>query len=446
LSRITGVMKTGRKAMNDMRAVKMRDTSATDVAIDQAPSRQRRKITLVGVVVMGLALAFAVLPRLSSWINSDLTVAAERIRTAAVVRGDFIRDLGVEGRVIAAVSPTLYASASGTVTLKVQPGDNVAVDQVLAILDSPEVEAEYQQEQSSLQRLWAELQRQKIQSRKTQAENRQKLDLAEVTLKAARREMHRADLSFANHSISESDFERYKDELARAQVEFSHAGQDAELAVESLEFEVRTRELEMERQQLLLDNLARRVDELTVRAPVAGIVGAIAVLDKAAVTPEQALMTVVDLTAFEVEIGIPQSYADDLGLGMNAEIRYAGQSFDGVLSALSPQVVENQVVGRVKFSGQPPQGIRQNQRVQARIIIEELRDVLKIRRGPFTDSGGGRLAWVIDDQGQAHRQSIRLGARSISEVEIVEGLSEGQMIIISGTAEFDNADTIRIVE
>ena len=70
--------------------------------------------------------------------------------------------------------------------------------------------------------------------------------------------------------FAESDFEKYKDDLARAEVEFSHAGQDAELAGESLEFEVRTRELEMERQQLVLDNLARRVDELTVYWPRGG--------------------------------------------------------------------------------------------------------------------------------------------------------------------------------
>lgn len=426
--------------------LKMRDTSATDVVLDPAPARKRRLIIGASLALAALAGLAFIIPGMASWMSAGATVPADRIRTALVERGDFVRDVGVEGRVIAAVSPTLYAPANGTLSLNVQPGDEVIADQELAQLDSPEVDAEYRQQQSELQRLQIALDRERIQARKSMAENQQQIDLAEVNLKAAEREMKRAEQSFANHSISESDYERYKDDLARARVEFAHAGQDAELERDSLEFEVRARELELERQELLVDNLKRRVDALTIRSPVAGIVGSIVVADRAAVAPNQALMTVVDLSAFEVEVGIPETYADDLGLGMSAEIRYGGQSYPGSLTALSPQVVDNEVVGRVRFSGSPPEGIRQNQRVQARIVIDELRDVLKIRRGPFTEAGGGRVAYVLDGEGMAHRRSIELGARSIGEVEVVAGLLEGQRIIISGTSEFASATSIRIVE
>ena len=54
-------------------------------------------------------------------------------------RGNFTRDVGVTGRVVAAVAPTLYASALGTVSLDVQAGDRVEIGQALATIESPEV-------------------------------------------------------------------------------------------------------------------------------------------------------------------------------------------------------------------------------------------------------------------------------------------------------------------
>jgi HlyD family secretion protein len=422
----------------------IKDTAATDVSINPQPARRRRRLTLLAVAAAIVLAGGMLVPGMATWMSSEVTVSGERLRIARVVRGDFIRDLGVEGRVIAAVSPTLYSSAAGTVTLQVQPGDVVVSGEILASLESPEVDAEYEQELAGLSRLQAELERQKIQVKRAVAENQQTLDLAKVTLVAAEREMKRAELSFEIHSISEADYEKSSDDLARSQVEYRHAQQNASLEKEALEFEVRTRELEYDRQQLLVNNHKRRVNELVVRAPVDGVVGSINVDNKAAVIANQPLITVVDLTAFEVEIKIPQSYADDLGLGMNAEVSYGGQKFAGSLSALSPQVVNNEVVGRVRFKGEAPAGLRQNQRVQARIVIDELTDVLKLRRGSFTDAAGGRIAYVLENEDLARRQTIRLGARSISEVQIIEGLSEGQQVIISGVADFGSAQTVRI--
>ena len=73
-----------------------------------------------------------------------------------------------------------------------------------------------------------------IQARKAQVKSRQTIDLAQVKLTAAEREMRRADVSIATNAISEVDYERARDELARARVEHEHAVQDAELEIESL--------------------------------------------------------------------------------------------------------------------------------------------------------------------------------------------------------------------
>ena len=89
---------------------------------------------------------------------------------------------------------------------------------------------------------------------------------------------------------------------------------------------------------------------------------------------------------------------------------------------MSPEVQQGQVTGRLRFSGEVPQGLRQNQRLSTRIVLESRDDVLKVQRGPFLDSGGGRVAYVVQDD-IAVRRPIHTGATSVSEVEILEGLA-----------------------
>lgn len=422
----------------------IRDTSAQDVQREKPGSKRHLK-WVIPAILLAVFTAY-VASSFNTWLSAEASVSADRIRTAVVLRGDLVRDLNVQGRVVAAVSPTLYSPATGTVTLQVMPGDEVENGQVLATIDSPEIRAEFLQEQSGYDRLVAELEREKIQARKAQVKSQQTIELARVALTAAEREMRRAEESMETHAISEVDFERARDELSRARVENAHAIQDAQLEIESLEFETTTRQLAVDRQQLIVNELRRRVDDLAIRSPVKGIVGNVSVNQKALVNENAPLVTVVDLTAFEVEVRIPEAYADDLGIGLAGDVQYNGNEYRGELVSLSPEVVNSEVVGRIRFAGESPPGLRQNQRVTVRVKMDELADVLKIQRGAFADSGGGRTAFVLADNGLAYRRGIRLGARSAGEVEVLGGLAEGDRVIISSIAEFEDAETIQVVD
>lgn len=427
-----------------MKTEGIRDTSAQDVHIEKSPRRWRWLAGGAGAIALIAAGTFFA-SALSTWFNAEASVSADRIRVAMVQRGDLVRDLSVQGRVVAAVSPTLYAPATGTVTLDVFPGDAVETGQVLAVIDSPEVRAAFLQEQATLDRVRAELEREKIQARKAQVKSRQTIDLAQVKLTAAEREMRRADESMATNAISEVDYERARDELSRARVEHAHAVQDAQLETESLEFETTTRQLAVDRQQLVVNELQRRVGDLSIRSTVTGIVGNVAVDQKSLVYENAPLITVVDLAAFEVEVRIPESYADDLGIGLTGEVKYNNEQFRGELVSLSPEVVNSEVVGRIRFTDETPPGLRQNQRVTVRIMMDELLDVLKLQRGAFAESGGGRTAFVLSDNGLAHRRPVRLGARSAGEIEVLSGLAEGDRVIISSISDFDDFETIQVV-
>jgi HlyD family secretion protein len=171
------------------------------------------------------------------------------------------------------------------------------------------------------------------------------------------------------------------------------------------------------------------------------MVGNLLVAERAQVAANAPLLTVVDLTELEVEVPVPEAYANDITPGLSAEIAISGARLAGEVRTISPEVVDGNVNVRVRFKDGTPADLRQNQRAQARILIEERPDTLLVERGPFVDVGGGRFAWRVEGD-RLVRVPIELGAMAAAQVEIVSGLETGQRIVISDTAEF--ADQVEV--
>ncbi len=418
------------------------NTSGQDVAL--APPSWRRFWIVAGAAAPAAAVAAVwFVPAIVRWTSAEAAVPRERIRVAEVRVGDLTRDVSVQGRVVAAVCPTLFAPADGTITLLVESGASVEEGAALARVESPELENRLRQEQATLESQQVELERQRISTRQAQLTSQKNVDVAQVALTAADRERRRADISFEQQIIPEIDLEKSIDDLASAELSYQHAVQDMELDRERLSFELRTRELAVDRQQFLVDDLTRQVDELTMRSPVTGIVGNLQVEQKAAIARNAAVMAVVDLSNFEVEADVPEADADDLGLGMAAEVLVGTASIAAELVAISPEIVDNQVTTRLRFSSGTPPGLRQNQRLTTRILFENVAGALIVERGQFLESGAGRIAYVIDGN-IARRREIVVGARSLADVEIASGVAAGDVVITSSYETFGDAETVLI--
>ncbi len=425
--------------------LKIADTSGQDVELAPKSSRYRTLMVGIGFVVL-LVMGWAIAPAVNRWATASVTVSMDRLRIATVTRADLVRDVSVEGRVIAAVSPTLYAPAQGTITLLVEAGASVKQGQPLARVDSPELTSQLRQAQGALERSAVQLQRQRIESRQQALEKRKEADLADVALVAAKREKRRADEANKVAVISVIDFEKAQDDLRNAELAYAHAVADADLFDERLAFELKASEIDLRGQELLVANLQRQVDALSIESPVNGIVGDLLVDQKAAVSRDTPVMAVVDLSRFEIDAQVPESYADDLGLGMQAEVLVGTERYAGQLVAVSPEIINNQVASRIRFVDNMPRNIRQNQRLTTRILIEEKPNVLTLQRGQFLESGAGRVAYVLDGNRQAIRKSIVVGARSLGAVEIQDGLVEGDRVVISSTDQFAGAEAVLITD
>jgi HlyD family secretion protein len=420
----------------------IKDTSSQDRVITPRVDGKRRAMQ-IGAAVVAVVLIAWIAPSAWRLFAAGRSVSAARLQIATVERGPFVRDIAAEGSVVAAVSPTLYASAPGALVLKVHAGDAVTKGEVIAVIDSPELTNKLAQEQSNADALNVDYKRAQIDSRKQRLELQKTLDNAVIDAKSAQTDLERNQKAFAQGAVPQMQVAHAQDALDKAHVALSHAQQDIGLDNDSLRFNVESKKLAWERQTLFVKDLQRQVDELNVRSPVNGQVGQLFVAPSATVAKDAKLLSVVDLSALEVEVKVPESFARDLAIGMSAQISGNGSQWQGTVGAISPEVVNGEVAARVRFTGAQPAHLRQNQRLSVRIVLDQRDDALTVTRGSFVDESGGRYAYVVRD-GIAVKTPVRLGVSSIDKVEILDGLKVGDRVVISGTSNLNGADRAAI--
>jgi HlyD family secretion protein len=420
--------------------VMLRDTTGQDRVIERASFWKRHR-TLLAVVVaaaIGLGVLLTFLLRYSGAGVSD---DRSRLSIATVERGSFVRDIVADGQVVAAVSPTLYANALGTVTLKVHAGDTVSKGQILAVIDSPDLTAKLSQEEATSVGLRIDWQRATLDAEQKLLQLRDAFNQAQVDQKTSQRELDRSRKAYELGSYTELQALKAQDSLEKAQFAFEQAKMNYESQPKQNRFDIDSKKALFDRQQYLVADLRRQVDGLNVRSPVDGQVGQVQVADRASVAKDAPLLTVVDLSALEVEIKVTESLARDLRPGMSADLEGGGHHWQGSVSGVSPEVVGGQVTARLRFGNEKPAGLRQSQRLSVRILIDRRDNVLMVDRGAFVDQEGGGYAYVVHDN-VAERHPVRLGAASIAKVEILDGLAVGDQIVISGTDAFNSAERV----
>ena len=410
-----------------------------DTQLAPKPRRWPRYLAIGAVVLVALGLLL--LPLLRRWWSADATAELARLRLGAVTRGELVHDVAAQGRVVAASRPTLFSQASGIVALRVKEGQTVAAGDILAVVSSPEIDSRLQQERAGLDSLRSELGRLELELKQANLANQQQVALAEVRSTAAAREVERALKLSQLGLINQVDLERAKDEQEVRRLELEQVRQSLANGASMFEFQLRDARARLARQELVARDVEREQSELTLRAPFAGQVATLSVADADAVVRGQAILGVVDLSDFELEVAIPESYADEIAPGVPALVRVGAGEVPGTVTSVAPEVRNAQVLGRIAFDGGLPPGLRQNQRLSARLVLDRRSNVLKLARGPFVESGGGRVAYVVED-GLARRRAVVLGAVSVTEVEIVDGLSEGEQVVLSDLTAFENAQTV----
>lgn len=416
------------------------DTSRQDRRIEPPKgwaSRQR------WLVVGGVALVAIVGWQLATRLAFDRSISQSRLTLGKAEQGSVSQDIAAEGKVVAANSPTLYAQSAGLVQLKVQAGDTVAQGQVLAEVQSPDLLSRLKQEQAQRDALRTEVGRAQLDARQQAAQLQAQLDNARIEASTAQNVLSRQRQALAAGAAARIAVEQAQEAHDKAQVSLRQAETGLKLKQEAGQFEVHSKELALQRQESVVAELQRQAGELLVRAPMAGQIGQLLVEDHAQVAANAKLMTLIDLRALEAQIQVPESLAKELATGTGAELQVDGKTVKGTVRIISPEVVGGEVATRIAFQGTQPEGLRQNQRVSARIQLSQKAGVLRLPRGSYLDQGSQPQVYVLKDQ-VAERRQIRIGLKGLSHVEVLGGLQAGDVVVLQGAEAFHDQPAGRV--
>lgn len=409
-----------------------------------ARNRRLRRILYAFVSIVAVALITLGVSRLKPAAPS---VERSTVWTDTVKRGEMLRQVRGNGALVPEDIRVIAASTAGRVErILVQPGMAVNAGTVLIELSNPELaqealDAEYEvkaaeadsnnlrvrlesermSQQAAAATVHADYQQAKIQADTDEALAKDGL-IPELNLKLSK---VRAD-ELAN---------RYKIEQQRLEV-----------SVKSVQAQLAAQQARVAQMRALSELRRTQLATLGVRAGTGGVLQQMQVEVGQQITPGTNLARVVEPQRLKAELKIAETQAKDIQLGQPALIdTRSGGVIPGRVMRIDPAAQQGTVTVDVALEGKLPQGARPDLSVDGTIELERLSDVLYVGRPAFgqTDSTVG--IFKLEDEGAtAARVNVRLGRSSVNTIEILEGLREGDQVILSDTSAWDAFNRIRL--
>jgi len=208
--------------------------------------------------------------------------------------------------------------------------------------------------------------------------------------------------------------------------------------------QVAAQQAHLDQQRVLYELKKNQLDALNVRAGLNGVLSAVSVEVGQQVAPSTTLMRVADPSHLKATIQIPETQAKDVAIGQKASIDTHNGLVDGHVARTDAAVVNGTVAVDVAFDGPQPEGARPDLSVDGTIEIEDLKNVIYVGRPVNGQAGGNVGIFKLADNNEAVRVNVKLGRSSVNTIEVAQGLSVGDKVILSDMSTWDNYDRIRL--
>jgi HlyD family secretion protein len=184
---------------------------------------------------------------------------------------------------------------------------------------------------------------------------------------------------------------------------------------------------------------------LQVKAGRTGVLQSTAVQPGQQVTPGTVLARVADPTRLKAELRVPETQARDVAIGLPANVDTRNGVVAGRVVRVDPAVVNGTVLVDVALEGELPRGARPDLSVDGTIVIEQLDDVLTVGRPAFGQPDSRVTLFKLSPDGDtATRVAVQLGRGSVHRIEVIEGLQEGDRVILSDMSTWDAVDRVQL--
>lgn len=404
--------------------------------------RRRRILLFTGLAVL-LALVggavFLVEPAAPS-------VKRESVWIGDVQRGPLEVKVAGFGNFVPEDQRWITAQTSGKVErIILLPGAQVTADSVILELSNPELRQNLRNAELELASAEARLANERAREEDALLEMEYQLAQLQANYENAALDVRVNEELFAEGLVAERD-------LLRSRVAEEQWGRQRDI----LERRLESRRNQMEQnlgpalanlsqQEERVSLLTRQVDELKVRAGLTGVLQRLPVEEGEQVNSGTQLAQVADPTRLKAVIRIAETQAKDLAIGQPATIDNRAATVPAEVARIDPAVEGGQVNVDLRIVGALPRGARADQTIEGEIQLENLPDVIYVRRPSiareFSTVG---LFVLLADRSLAVRRQVTFGRGSASEIEVREGLQPGEQVILSDTSQYDDNDRLRL--
>jgi HlyD family secretion protein len=376
------------------------------------------------------------------------------LKIARVVQGEFQEYVNVQSLVIPGGTMYVDAGEAGIVEeVYVKQGSIVIQGMELVQLSNHELELELLAQKTRLTQQQYELE--DVGLAIEQQKNRIKSELLNLDfqLRQNEDELLRKKELFAQQIISASEFERAQQEYAFWQTRKTMLLESNATDLNVLAQKRKKIEAGMQLLQTELEGLQYRMGNLRIAAPA---MGQLTILNAfpGETKYRGARIAQIDLiTTYKIQATVDEYYLSQIAVGRKGTFTGIDQetglerTYDVRVSRVSPDVQNKGFEIECDFEGTKPKGIRSGQSFVLRLELGETKDALMLPRGPFVQTTGGSWAYVLDNGGStAARRAIRIGKNNPDYLEILEGLTVGEDVIISRYDDYNNVEQIVLNE
>ena len=375
-------------------------------------------------------------------------VERSTVWTDTVKRGPMLRQVRGIGSLIPSQEFTrqIPAETEATVVriLKL-PGSQVKADTVLLEMSNPQVEQAAIDARLQLKAAEAEYQSLRV----TLQSNlmNQKAGAATVNSDYTQAKLQ-SDTDKALYDLGVISGMAYKNSKSRADeltTRNNIEGERLEINQKAIESQLAQQQAKVDQMRVLAELKQKQLDALKVRAGIEGVLVDLPLQVGQHVTPGTMLAKVVQPDHLIAELKVAETQARDVQIGEPALVDTHNGTVSGQVMRVDPAVQNGTVTVDVKLTGELPKGARPDLSVEGTIDLERLDNVLFVGRPAFGQEDSTISLFKLDqDLKGGVRVPVKVGRASVNSIQVIEGLHEGDTVILSDMSRYDNTDRIRL--
>jgi HlyD family secretion protein len=408
-------------------------------------NKKRKQIALsvaAVVVVLGITLGVSKLKPAAP------SVDVGTIWTDTVKRGSMLRNVRGIGSLVPIPEDVRLIPAETDVRVErilVLPGTPVKPETIIMELSNPQVQQEALVADLELKSAEAEYHNTKAKVSSDLLNLKAEAATVEADYENAKRDADAnkelAKIGVLSESAMKASMAKAREFATRHQIEQERIAE----TTKAVDTQLAVQQSNIKQKSALAELKHRQLDALKVHAGITGVLQEEPVQVGQRAAQGTILAKVVQPEHLKAELKIPETQAKDIMIGQHADIDTHNGVVSGAVSRIDPAVLNGTVTVDVKLDGPPPKGARPDLSVDGTIMLEKLDNVLYVGRPAFGQEKQTVGMFKLDPDGKgAARIQVELGRSSVSTVEIVRGLKEGDQVILSDMSRWDSHDRVRL--